>query len=396
MGNVNNGAVLQNSVPSSLTFHGSGTTCSTLTSVDHLDEVTEGSDPASMSTIVIGTVTEEPSLDNTEMPPKENMENDARTVLLNSKPSSLTLRGSGNTCSAPSVDHFDEVMEGSKTVNGSEANLHDIAAPASDLMEEDEDASNPKKGKGRREFTLHSSHKGGRRFLLRDLPAFKEREQDVDKQGMVLFRHNRFAGTSLEAGNCAVDAVNYLLGDSTIICRRDLDVAQVQLILEAKNRAAGRRKKKRKREDVPSTDMVTDDQIKKLCLPGITTHMIRRAFQNNNIPIELHTQRHLKDSAKNLFNMTEGIFLLAGGVMPISKEEPMQKLVGHYMVFNAYLGLIFDDDADPRRQYCVLDEKDKLTEESARAVFNAMGFYQLQEVSLAKVLYSKRKQTCHI
>ena len=57
---------------------------------------------------------------------KRNMENDARTVLLNSKPSSLTLGGSGNTCSTPSVDHFDEVMEGSTTGNGSEANLQDI------------------------------------------------------------------------------------------------------------------------------------------------------------------------------------------------------------------------------------------------------------------------------
>ena len=44
----------------------------------------------------------------------------ARTVVLNSNPSSLTLGGSGNTCSTPSVNHFDEVMEGSTTVSGSD------------------------------------------------------------------------------------------------------------------------------------------------------------------------------------------------------------------------------------------------------------------------------------
>ena len=206
--------------------------------------------------------------------------------------------------------------------------------------------------------SFHSSSKAALKFSAPLLNAgLAEYEQTSDQRGLIPHRTASFSGTRKPGENCALDSLNFCLGDASLIKTPDLTETSKELYGE---------------KEMPSFEIMSQTMRRKQ-LP-FDLHRLKKLGQG---PIALHS----------LLNKTEGIFLLRCQV------ESDGELVGHFYGVDAWRRIIYDNDADETMRYCQWDETDMASPEAANDVFRQIGLVQLMQVYIVKVLASYKGET---
>ena len=217
--------------------------------------------------------------------------------------------------------------------------------------------SKTRKGGG---ASFHSSSKAALKFSAPLLNAgLVDYEQTPDQTGHILFRTASFSGTRKPGENCALDALNFGIGDSSLVKAPDLTETSKKLYGE---------------KEMPSFEIMTQTMRRKH-LP----FELQRLKKFGQGPIALHS----------LLNKTEGMFLLNCQV----KSDG--ELVGHFIGVDAWRRIIYDNDADETARYCQWDESDMATPEAAKDLFTQIGLVQLMHVYIVKVLASRKGETSY-
>ena len=217
--------------------------------------------------------------------------------------------------------------------------------------------SKTRKGGG---ASFHSSSKAALKFSAPLLNAgLVDYEQTPDQTGHILFRTASFSGTRKPGENCALDSLNFCIGDSSLVKAPDLTETSKKLYGE---------------KEMPSFEIMTQTMRRKH-LP----FELQRLKKFGQGPIALHS----------LLNKTEGMFLLNCQV----KSDG--ELVGHFIGVDAWRRIIYDNDADETARYCQWDESDMATPEAAKDLFTQIGLVQLMHVYIVKVLASHKGETSY-
>ena len=208
--------------------------------------------------------------------------------------------------------------------------------------------------------SFHSSSKAALNFSASLLNSgLVNSEQTPDQEGLILFRTASFSGTRKPGENCALDSLNFCLGDASLIKAPDLTETSKKLYGE---------------KEMPSFEIMTQTMRRKH-LP----FELQRLKKFGQGPIALHS----------LLNKTEGMFLLNCQV----KSDG--ELVGHFIGVDAWRRIIYDNDADETARYCQWDESDMATPEAAKDLFTQIGLVQLMHVYIVKVLASRKGETSY-
>ena len=208
--------------------------------------------------------------------------------------------------------------------------------------------------------SFHSSSKAALNFSASLLNSgLVNSEQTPDQEGLILFRTASFSGTRKPGENCALDSLNFCLGDASLIKAPDLTETSKKLYGE---------------KEMPSFEIMTQTLDRKH-LP----FELRKVKKLGQGPIALHS----------LLNKTEGIFLLRCQV------KSNGKLVGHFLGVDCWRRIIYDNDADETMRYCQWDESDMASPGTASDLFRQIGLVQLMQVYIAKVFASRRSETSY-
>ena len=208
--------------------------------------------------------------------------------------------------------------------------------------------------------SFHSSAKAALNFSAPLLNAgLADNEQAPDQQGLIPHRTASFSGTRKPGENCALDSLNFCIGDSSLVKAPDLTETSKKLYGE---------------KEMPSFEIMSQTMRRKQ-LP-FDLHRLKTLGQG---PIALHS----------LLNKTEGIFLL------LCQVESDGELVGHFYGVDAWRRIIYDNDADETARYCRWDESDTATPEAAKDLFAQLGLVQLMHVYIVKVLASRKGETSY-
>ena len=208
--------------------------------------------------------------------------------------------------------------------------------------------------------SFHSSSKAALNFSASLLNSgLVNSEQAPDQQGLIPHRTAAFSGTRKPGENCALDSLNFCLGDASLIKAPDLTETSKKLYGE---------------KEMPSFEIITQT-MRRMHLP----FELRKAKKLGQGPIALHS----------LLNKTEGIFLLRCQV------KSNGKLVGHFLGVDCWRRIIYDNDADETMRYCQWDESDMASPGTASDLFRQIGLVQLMQVYIVKVLASRRSETSY-
>ena len=88
--------------------------------------------------------------------------------------------------------------------------------------------------------------------------------------------------------------------------------------------------------------------------------------------------------------MSEGIFVVRAEV-----RDGAGAMVKHFYGVDAWRRVIYDNDEDRSKAYCLWDDDDAKDEDSAKALFADLGLVNLLGVYVAKVLASRRGETAY-
>ena len=208
--------------------------------------------------------------------------------------------------------------------------------------------------------SFHSSAKAALKFSAPLLNAgLAEYEQTPDQRGLIPHRTASFSGTRKPGENCALDSLNFCLGDASLIKTPDLTETSKKLYGE---------------KEMPSFEIMTQT-LDSIHLP----FALRKVKKLGQGPIALHS----------LLNKTEGIFLVRCQV------KSNGKIAGHFIGVDAWRRIIYDNDADETIRYCQWDETDMASPEAANDVFRQIGLVQLMQVYIAKVLASRKGEASY-
>ena len=163
--------------------------------------------------------------------------------------------------------------------------------------------------------------------------------------------------------NCALDALNFCLGDDQLIKVPDLTATSKELYGE---------------REMPSLQIITQ-----------TLRMMHLPFELQKVklgrgPVALHT----------LLTKTEGIFLMLCDVNS-GGARGGGTLVGHFFGVDCWRKIIYDNDKDESSRYCQWDVSDTATPQDALNLFKQIGLVQLKQVYVVKVLASRRGETSY-
>ena len=207
--------------------------------------------------------------------------------------------------------------------------------------------------------SFHSSSKAALNFSASLLNSgLVNSEQAPDQQGLIPHRTASFSGTRKPGENCALDSLNFCLGDASLIKAPDLTETSKKLYGE---------------KEMPSFEI------------------INHTLEHKRLPFALRKAKlgQGQIALHSLLNKTEGIFLLRCQV------KSNGKLVGHFLGVDCWRRIIYDNDADETMRYCQWDESDMASPEAANDAFRQIGLVQLMQVYIVKVLASRRSETSY-
>lgn len=262
-----------------------------------------------------------------------------------------------------------------KSGDGEESDSGGFNFGPSDIEDKDTELDVDEEGTSRNRPTIivpgghsfHSSNKGSLRHLKKKimLCALK---QIPDKNGHILYRTDELRGTWTDGLFCATDAVN------------SLSLHRDQQEFNIKDFVLGALTLKGNQRHIP------DDR-------GVNVAVIQQSIRNRRIPFELHQRKSLvgtEGKAIRLFKERTGMYLIL-----VEVEVEGGSSASHWITFNAWTRTIFDNDRDPRKHYCVLDEKDVESESSIRKVLHDIGVEKVMEAYVVKVVAKKAGRTWH-
>ena len=254
------------------------------------------------------------------------------------------------------------------------ASAHDPSAPSGSVGGETKKkrargrgggraASKPKQKRGeakqkRGGASFRSSDKEGRAFLAANLKT-PTHAQTPDTDSLVLFRTDALAGTRKNGENCASDALNFALGDASLVTVPDLAATSKELYGE---------------RTMPSLAIIT------------------QTIQNKKLPFKLQKARLGRGPRVllALLRMSEGIFVVCAEV-----RDGAGAMVKHFYGVDVWRRVIYDNDEDRSKAYCVWDDDDTKDEDSAKALFADLGLVNLLGVYVVKVFASRRGETAY-
>jgi hypothetical protein len=183
--------------------------------------------------------------------------------------------------------------------------------------------------------------------------------QTPDRTGWILYRTEELAGTRKVGDNCALDTLNFSLGDKSLIKAADLQETSKIIYGEEK------------------------------CVPSWTT--ILKTVERKKMPFRLEKVKKMTQGEKGflmLLMMTKGIFMLRAQV-----HDGKGGYSFHFYGLDAWRRLIYDNDKDVTRRYVQWGESDMANSGTAKALFTELGMNQIYEVYVVKVLAARTRET---